>query len=116
MSERPDIVVRCREGHVMQRFRWMSSQGVWHPSRSQDEVVPVYPGGEVGTTPDGNGEWPLPDHWKWPMTCNSCIPRQTRTFRDDRMSAALTLLWANGQTDVPVTIVDGVLARLWRRV
>jgi hypothetical protein len=32
------------------------------------------------------------------------------------MSAALTLLWANGQTDVPVTIVDEVLARLRRRV
>lgn len=121
MTDRPDVTVRCAQGHVMQRFRWLATQNVWLPSKDSDEFLPVYPGGRVGlkvVPAERDEDWVFPpaiDHWKWPLICNECVPRQSRTVRNDRMSLALNLLVVAGHVDVTISFVDGVLSNLRRR-
>jgi hypothetical protein len=113
MSARSDIVVRCRRGHIMQRFRWMTGQGVWHPTRHQDEVIAVYPGGVVDppfASPEEIAALPAPDHWRWPLICDECRPRQSRVVRDDRMRMVLTLLAAAGESQLSLSDLDEKLA------
>lgn len=109
-----DVVVRCADGHVMQRFRWSAPQASWVPQLWPDYTVAVYPGGEIA--PKGDlADWPAPDHWRWPLRCHVCVPRQTRVIRADRLGAVLAILNSGGHSDVPIGVVDGCLAKLPRR-
>jgi len=113
VSARADILVRCRAGHVVQRFRWMSGQAVWHPTRHQDQVIAVYSGGVVNPPFKSAEEivaLPVPDHWRWPLICDKCRPRQPRVVRDDRVAPVLTWLSSQGRTEIGMIELDERLA------
>ncbi len=109
MTSKPDISVWCPRHHLMQRFRWVVSEGVWQPVHLQSEVVAVYPDNKVGLMPvpaERDEDWTFPpfaDHQRWPMRCREC--NLNEPVGDGRMTTVLELLTTQRATKVPLTVV-----------
>jgi len=104
VSSKPAISVWCPRHHLMQKFRWVVSEGVWQPMHLQSEIVAVYPGGPVRLMPvpaERDEDWtfpPLADHQRWPVWCREC--KIGAPVRDDRMTTVLEGFHRLGVTEV----------------
>ncbi|MGI8700372.1 MAG: hypothetical protein ACR2JU_04050 [Nocardioidaceae bacterium] len=111
----PDVVVYCDDGHdevVVQRFRWLTEQDIWIPTRRAAPEIPIYP---VDSPVFPGFDGPVADRSRWQLRCPKCgrnsPARGRRGGRGGRLNNALLWLVAEKQNRISLKLWPELLKK-----